>query len=407
MVARTPHLNSLKRGFLSQIHQPLPLSQREARRLLESITTSFRKNLDREHPSEADEASTNTPAKLPTPDSVENYHPTDRHLRAILSNPLFAHPRNADVNTPSVLTIRNDHFSVFDSAVSKGLMTPKRAAGFLVTVRSQLSSEHPEDIRQRMSVSGAGLRVLRWLRASGKENNLDFLNESALVRVLVPFLYAEGMQEVVWTWLARLSSPTTPLEFEINAHALSELMTAVISEGIKPGSQFPTNLDESYATLAKANSMLPSQSPVTTFVVKKPWIRLSWASTVYALGRPKPSVTRFEEFVEMGRPLNVPLDLAHLDLHHPTTPTHTAAVEYLRLRPQLVKDVSDMKPWAQQRVLCLVLDAAERLKQTGKAAEEPWVERLRAAIYEKLNLGVLNLRWGDSVNSSTPIRNGP
>ncbi|KAI3337750.1 hypothetical protein F4824DRAFT_461590 [Ustulina deusta] len=415
MVVRTPPLSSLR--FLPQIHHPLPLSQRESQQLLKTITSSFRKNLDRAHPWETAETSTNTPTDS-RPGSAESpsttgHRPTDRHLRAILSNPLFAQPHNANLNTfpTSLHPPRNNAFDVFDSAVSKGLMTPRRAAGFLATIRAQLVAESPDNIRQRMGASGGGLCVLRWLRASGQESDLHFLSDHALLKVIVPFLYAEGLQEVAWSWLAQLAARAAELEFEktpgkVNARTLSRLMSAIIDENTESGSPSSISLDSSFAALAKANGMLPRENPAATAAVKKSWVKLSWASTVDAVGRRKPSVPLFENFVDIGRPLNLPLHLAHLDLHHPTTPTHSAAVEYLRLRRQIVEDMSNMKPSMQQRVLCLILDVAERLKQTGQVAEAPWVERLRSAIYERLNLGVLNIQIGDSLNSTIPIQKG-
>ncbi|KAI0196097.1 hypothetical protein EV127DRAFT_418276 [Xylaria flabelliformis] len=414
MVVRTPPLSSLRKGFLPQIHHPLPLNPRESRQLLESITTSFRKNLDREHPWEAGEVSTSTPAtsRLDSAEELQTstHRPTDRHLRAILSNPLFAHPRHANSDT-SLHTASRKPFDtdIFDSAVAKGLMTPRRAAGFLATIRSQLIAESPDNLRPRMGTSGAGLRVLRWLRASGQENDLNFLGDPALLRLLISFLYAEGLQEVAWTWLAQLAARATQLEFEetpgkVNAQTLSRLTSAIVKENSESGSQSPISLDGSFAALTKASGMLPRENPAAIAAVKTNWAKLSWASTVNALERPKPSATLFENFVEIGRPLNLPLDLAHLALHHPTTPTHSAAIEYLRLRQQIVEDVSSMKPRAQQRVLCLVLDAAERLKRTGQIAEAPWIERLKSTICERLNLGMLNVQIADALNSNIPIQ---
>ncbi|KAJ8121027.1 hypothetical protein O1611_g10208 [Lasiodiplodia mahajangana] len=417
MVIRTPPLSSLRTGFLPQIHHPLPLNRRESQKLLDTITSSFRKNLDREHPWQTDETPANTPPNSKSTDSVEpllatatNHRPTDRHLRAILSNPLFAHPRDADAGT-SLRTTTNKPFEVFDSAVSKGLMTPRRAAGFLAAVRSRLLAESPDGIRQRMGMSGGGLRVIRWLRASGLENDLDFLSDSALIRQIIPFLYAEGLQEIAWTWLAQLAARAAELEFEktpgkANAQTLFRLMSAIIDENIQSGSQSQISLDESFAALVKANGMLPHDNPAANAAVKSAWAKLSWTSTVDALERPKPSVTLFENFVDIGRPLNLPLDLAHLDLHHPTAPTHSTAVEYLRARQQIVEKVSKMNPRAQQRVLCFVLDAAERLKRTGQIDEAPWVERIKSAIFDRLNLAVLNIQGGYSLNSSIPIREG-
>ncbi|KAI1306822.1 hypothetical protein F5Y03DRAFT_128745 [Xylaria venustula] len=427
MVVRTPPLSSLRKGFLPQIHHPLPLNQRESKQLLESITTAFRKNLDREHPWQSDEASPTTPANArlgsAEPASTTNHRPTDRHLRAILSNPLFAQPRkdNADTVLPSVPSVpsipsipsvhapRNNPFDVFDSAVSKGLMTGRRAAGFLATVRSQLLAESPNDIRQRMGLSGAGLSVLRWLRSSGQENDLNFLSDAALLKLLVQFLYAEGLQEVAWSWLAQLATRGTELEFDktpgrASGRTLSRLMSAIINESSEAGSASSISLDGSFAALAKANHMLPRENTAVGVALKHSWARLSWASTVDAMGRPKPSVTLFEDFVDIGKPFKRPLDLAHLALHHPTTPNHSAAIEYLRLRRQIIEDMTDIKSGLQPRILCLVLDAAERLKQTGQADEAPWIERLKGTLYERLHLGVLNMQIGDSLNSTIPIQ---
>ncbi|KAI1430188.1 hypothetical protein F5Y12DRAFT_6702 [Xylaria sp. FL1777] len=420
MVVRTQPLRSLRRGFLPQIHHPMPLNKRESQQLFESITSSFRKNLDREHPWETDETSTNAAAdsRLGSAESppTTNHRPTDRHLRAILSNPLFAQPRTADADAdasiPSITSIpapRNDPFDVFDSAVSKGLMTTRRAAGFLATVRSQLLAESPDNIRQRMGASGGGLCVLRWLRASGQENDLHFLSDHALLKLMVQFLYAEGLQEVPWSWLAQLAARASELELEktpgkASALTLSILLTAILNENGPLASPSSISLDDSFAALERANCMLPHDNSAANIALRGSWLKLSWASTVDAVGRPKPSVTPFENFVDIGRPFKLPLDLAHLDLHHPTTPTHSAAIEYLRPRRQIVEDMTKLKPGLQQRILCLVIDAAERLHQTGQAPEAPWVERLKSAIYEKLNLGVLNIPMGGSLNSSVPIR---
>ncbi|KAJ2999193.1 hypothetical protein NUW58_g59 [Xylaria curta] len=397
MVVRTPPLNSLRRGILPQIHHPLPLSQRESQKLLELITTSFRKNLDQEHPWETGEqAATNAPAssRLGTL-LMASHRPTDRHLGAILSNPLFAHPRDANADAPLHATY-SKHFDIFDSAVSKGLMTPRRAAGFLAKIRSQLLSESPNYIRQRMGASGGGLHVLRWLRASGQEQDLDFLSEPALLKLMVSFLYAEGLQEVAWTWLAQLAARTTELEFEktpgaASSSSLSRLMSAIINENSESEPHSPISLDGSFAALAKANGMLSRESPAAKAAFKSNWVKLSWASTVGAMKRPKPSATLFEDFVEIGRPLNLPLDLAHLDLHHPTTPTHSTAIEYLRPRQKIVEDMPHMRPSAQKRLICLILDAAGILKRTGQVAEAPWVERLGIDICERL--GIENLKF--------------
>ncbi|KAI1180703.1 hypothetical protein F4777DRAFT_528995 [Nemania sp. FL0916] len=418
MVVKTPPLSAFKKRFLPQIHHPLPLDRRQSQQLYENITKSFRKYLDLEHPwqGQAEEEPAKTPVVATSdsarPVSRSRHRPTEQHLRAVLSNPLFAHPRDAhDARDNGVAaplrTPQNKPFDIFDSAVSKGLMTPHRAAGFLATIRSQLLAESPHKLYQRMGASGAGYRVLQWIRASGQEHDLSFLSCQALIKVIVPFLYAEGLQEVLWTWLAQLGLRGSGLKLESTPGKAREgamyiLMSSVIRELGKSDSPSPLSLDGSFAALAKADDILPRENLVAATAMKGVWANLSWESTVDALQRPKPSATLFENFVDIGRPFNLSLDLAHLDLHHPTTPTHSAAIEYLHLRREILEDLSKMQPQYQQRILWLVSDAADRLKQTGQLAEEPWLERLRATIYQTLNLD-FGIEKENSQSSVTPV----
>ncbi|KAI0150408.1 hypothetical protein GGR57DRAFT_504409 [Xylariaceae sp. FL1272] len=421
MVVRTSPLGSLKRGFLPQIHHPLPMTRHESQHLLNSITTSFRRNLDQEHPISVTDDPATTASAAPTSTLLvtapaPNRRPTDRHLRTILANPLFASIPDAQTN-PTTTTTKNP-FDVFDLAVSKGMMNTTRAAGFLATVRSHLSAEAPAEpltksrsnLRSRMAASGAGRHVVRWLRSSGTANDLAFLHNRALINHIVPFLYAEGLSEIVWDWLAQLAAGAAELELadtpgQPDAKTLSHLMSTLINQSNNVSYEDSTNLDDSYTALTKANDMLPREHPIVATIIKNTWASLSWASTVDASKRPPPSVSRFENFLDLGRPMGLTLDLAHLDLHHPTKPTHSAAMEYLRFNDDIVDNVSYMKPRTQRRILCLVLDAAEQLKQTGYDNEaSSWIERVQLALYERLNLpSMLKLQTVDALDSNRPI----
>ncbi|KAI1494401.1 hypothetical protein F5X96DRAFT_617766 [Biscogniauxia mediterranea] len=402
MVVRTPPVLSLRRGFLLQIHQPLPLSRRESRQLLESITTSFRKNLDKEHPwQQQDEtappssASANAQPSSSTLMSsgaagTRHHRPTDSHLRAILTNPLFSHTHDAQPTDP------RKPFDVFDSAVSRGLMTPRRAAGFLATVRAQIAKESAAgDVRKRMGESGAALRVVQWLRASGQEGSMNFLADDFLVKIIVPFMYAEGLEDLLWVWLARLAARITDLELEkrpgvVNAQSLARLLSVVVREPAFSGTaEAKISLDGSYSALFKARDILSVPNRLAARIVKSSWAFLSWESTVKAGTRPKPSAPLFDTFLDVGRPFKLALDLAHLDLHHPTTPRHSAAFEYLRLENQTqtqggIAAGERRSRHSQMRIICLAQDTADRLKQVGRPEEASWVERFLARSYEGL-----------------------
>ncbi|KAI0002797.1 hypothetical protein F4779DRAFT_114882 [Xylariaceae sp. FL0662B] len=399
MVIRTHSLNSLKRGLLSQIHQPLPLDRRESQKLLESITASFRKNLDNEHPWQLNETPTTTSGQdtsSTTPSNqTRNHRPTDSHLRAILSNPLFAHQHDEKSSSP--IGTRNP-FDVFDSAVSKGLMTPRRAAGFLISVRSQISAESPDDIRREMAKSGAGLRVVQWLRASGLETSLLFLTDTVLIQKLVPFMYAEGLEEIVWTWLERLAARSDSLEFEkntgkLNGQSLSHLLFATIKESSESGHGSQPCLDGSYSAMIRANQILPPVDPVARAILRTVWRSLSWASTVEGWERPKPSAPLFDSFVDIGRPFKFLIDMAHLQLHHPLTPSHDAALKYMHSKADSEDKTPSINsnPRFQSRLVFLALDTADRLKQVGHTDEASWVERFLIGLCSSLNHKEFNI----------------
>ncbi|KAI8962218.1 hypothetical protein F5Y11DRAFT_323264 [Daldinia sp. FL1419] len=408
MVVRTTSLNSLKK-FLPKIHQPLPLTHRESQQLLDSITASFRKNLDKEHPWEHhDDITSQTPIPQtkkpllstsipPSPDTPGQHHPTDRHLRAILSNPLFSHQGKKKL--PSV---PRDPFDVFDSAVSRGLMTPRRAAGFLAKVRSQIPNGSAEEIRQGMANSRAGLKVVQWLRASGLENDLQFLSDPALFAALIPFMYAEGLEEVAWTWVARLSvRDEADKAKELHLSVLSTLLAAIMKQTSYTYSGTRTTLDGSYEAMIRAKDiLLPSKPHETPFrSLRYAWIGLSQLSTVFASERPKPSAALFDSFVDIGRPMGVELDMAHLGLHHPLAPDHSAAVQYLHEYPDSV----NFHPSVRRRVVCLALDTADRLKEVGDMDEASWVQRFLLRIGQDLNFDLFNASEKDLISSELPI----
>ncbi|OTB19720.1 hypothetical protein K445DRAFT_18269 [Daldinia sp. EC12] len=409
MVVRTTSLNSLKK-FLPKIHQPLPLTHRESQQLLDSITTSFRKNLDKEHPwehhDEIIQQALMPQTKKPVPtttvsssssplDTLGQQRPTDRHLRAILSNPLFFHKGQQTLPpTP------RDPFDVFDSAVSRGLMTPRRAAGFLAKVRSQISNTSDDDIRRDMAESKAGLRVVQWLRASGLENSQQFFSYPALFAALIPFMYAEGLEEVAWTWVARLAVREEADDVkEQHMFALSALLSAILGQTSTTYSGAKVSLDNSYKAVMRANDILPKNNLVAFKCLRYAWFRLSWPSTVFASERPKPSAPLFESYVDVGRPLGVHLDLAHLGLYHPLEPDHSEAVRYLHH----TQDCKKFSASRRRRVICLALDTADRLKEVGDAKQLSWVEQFLLKMANELNFDIFNAPERDLITSTAPI----
>ncbi|KAH8204848.1 hypothetical protein TruAng_001037 [Truncatella angustata] len=398
MVARTPPLGSLKKGFnksiLPQIHHPLPLNKRESQQLLNSITSSFRKNLDKEHPWQPHDAADATAAKVIANTSLQlakevppKHRPTDRHLGSILTNPLFAQPNVSDRQAPNGLQYHHD---VFDSAVSKGMMTVRRAAGYLAMVNKQAQSSTLQD-PAALASSGAGLRVAQWLRSSGAENSLEFLNDKYLMPLLVQFMFFEGLEEVAWTWLSRLGAQLHALPKDGQTqHSIASLLHVIHlaqTSKVQGVNVRQPSLDPSYSAFLRANKTLATEDPVALKSLQRYWASLSWSSTVLASQHQSPSAPLYEMFTDVGRPWRKRLDIAHLELHHPSTPDHSSAVKYLH--DERVQDAANsLKKYEKyvERMVSLGSDTVSRLQQVGEQQEASWVSEFMARTFFAWNL---------------------
>lgn len=414
--------------LLAKVHHPPPLNQRESQRLLNALTTSFRKNLDKEHgfwPQSIPSDSSHTPAALSgvtsaaaaaaaavaaSPNHDSHRRPTDRHVRAILSNPLFSYdPYNAP--PPA----ERDPMDIFDQAVAKGLMSPQRAAGILMAKSLAISQSSSISINESMANSGTALRVLQWLRSSGLERDLSFVECQALLNNLLPFMVEEGLEEVAWTWLDRwMRSHGHELLPEKHTANASNLLYLLVRSKISPG----TPLDSGYASIIRAGDMFRTNDLFDAIALKS-WRMLSVSSTVFAWQRSRPSETLFDAFAAMSEQLRrlakwVQIDRAHLDLHHPTHPDATLAVKYLKSpmleslknrmyqetkagQKTLLADATGASRRTVKRIVFMATDAAQHLTRSGQEAEAELVgnlvlENLGAILRKELGSAASELR---------------
>ncbi|PSR92146.1 hypothetical protein BD289DRAFT_459768 [Coniella lustricola] len=393
-------------SLLAKVHHPPPLNQRESQRLLNALTTSFRKNLDKEHgfwpqsiPADPPRTSSaisgvalsGAAAAASAGPSHHDSHrrPTDRHVRAILSNPLFSYdPYSAP--PPA----ERDPMDVFDRAVAKGLMSPQRAAGILMAKSQAISQSSSLSIHESMASSGTALRVLQWLRSSGLERSLTFVESQALLNNLLPFMIEEGLEEVAWTWLDRwMRGDGHGLVAEKHTAHASNLLHLLVRSKISPG----TTLDSGYASIIRASDMFRTNDLFDAIALKS-WRTLSVSSTVYAWQRSRPSEALFDTFAAMSEQLRklakwVQIDRAHLDLHHPTHPDATLAVKYLK-SPILESLKNRM---TVKRIVFMATDAAQHLTRSGHEAEAELVgnlvlENLGAILRRELRSAASELR---------------
>ncbi|KAE8366833.1 hypothetical protein BDV27DRAFT_143328 [Aspergillus caelatus] len=229
----------------SKIHPPLPRTPRESQQLLKALTSSFRRQLDREYPpsvpSDRDGSSDRT-----SENPHSSVHATDRHLRAILDNPLFrvvpSKSTTARNGTASRLQqrIAKEPMVVFDELVASGSVT-------LPTLRDCLSSQMllasrhiGSGLIQAMKDARAGSKVVSWWFASDSTTRQMLFKSRAATTTLVKFLVAEGRQGVVLDWLRMLANHDIggrngqlpeKIAQQVFGHMLVNLVTAEIQYG--------------------------------------------------------------------------------------------------------------------------------------------------------------------------------
>ncbi|GAB1319192.1 hypothetical protein MFIFM68171_09402 [Madurella fahalii] len=382
---RSKPLTSIKKLF-PPIHPPLPLTERESRRLLDVINTSFRTQLDKEHGFASDTskgasspllaaANSAANAALSSPASIEHVagRPTDGHLHAILNNPLFTQANTLSQPEGSI-TPYEVHKAVFEKAVARGLMTETRAHGFLRLVYSTVKQSATLSLADGLKSTGATLLVLQWLRSSGLERSLSFVSNRPFTQTLLQFMIAEGLEDLVWVWIERLMKAEAASKSE--QQAATEASSAALLRLLATAKTHITlELDGAYTTFLKGKAMNKENSLGTRNLLPA-WTAIARDTTVNSWQHTKPSVKLFEPFISFTRKSTLPHIMrirAHLYLYHPTEPSSGLAVQYLSEENTWkdVKPVSRAAPLPQfiQLLASLGVDTVQHLVQTDQVQE--------------------------------------
>jgi hypothetical protein len=228
-----------------KIHQPLPRTPRESQQLLNALTSSFRRQLDRAYPAVSNDR------PLPNPES--SAHATDLHLQNILDNPLFrivpakTTPQEAAVlrSIEGQRRLSEEPMVVFDELAAAGSAT---AATINDCLKSQLLlARSPED----MKASRAAGRIVNWYWASDGASRQSLLRTRSATISLTKFMVAEGLHSTALKWLETLMSNdlgskngkmTEGLARQTFSHLLVDLVDAELHTGNGFGSAIATYL---------------------------------------------------------------------------------------------------------------------------------------------------------------------
>jgi hypothetical protein len=390
-----------------KIHHQLPLTPRESTQLLNLLTTSFRRQLDREHGAvgSARDANDMALASLPSGKLVQGKQqkhsqsrpdvrtPADRHVHSILTNPLF---RDVEKGSGKKGQQLRDPMDIFDEACAKGFMKIEYAAACLKATKQKIIRSSILSVREGMRLSGAGSKTLKWMLSSGVADDKSFVKDRAFSELLVEFLVVEGQEMVIWTWLETLVcdisslSPKGPPILSIrNTRDLLYYLVKAQTSG-------SASLDVAFSSLAKAEKMLAGLEHISRSVLRGAGTHLYSEIVAQRVSPSKSSSDMFELFLSIAPrslSLGYEITLPSLLLYHPTKPDAKPALKFLEKVKKIASAASDpetrnmvfrARRFADRHIIYLGLATARFLFERNQQTEAHWVMNFLEETYGKL-----------------------
>ncbi|KAI2089777.1 hypothetical protein LOZ36_001684 [Ophidiomyces ophidiicola] len=197
----------------SNIHPPLPRTPQESRQLLSVLTSSFRRQLDREHPP-VQPSEPQTPARSASGGRRSGSSVNaDQHMSSILNHPLFStvpHQQPArkrgieargQIDTNSAT---EDIVSTLDRAIASGTADTNVLHDCLCRHRLRLEGLAHGVMRREMRDSALGSRITSWLSSANKQSRADFFRNQLTIRFAMPYMVNERYRSEVVKWLEEI-----------------------------------------------------------------------------------------------------------------------------------------------------------------------------------------------------------
>lgn len=200
------------RALVSKFNNQIPLGAKESNRLLTALTSSFRKELDKAHPT----GPVRDDNKRPSPSS-NKHHKTDRHdihssagladrhLASVLTNPLLAKapskPALDAVTAEAEMDNGANPLDVLESYQRQNHDTLDLAMACMRRLRLSMKHLPHEEQVAKVQEMHAGKRLLAWLWNGKHMNTQAYSDHEMLQDGLVWFAMMEGQEELLWQWL--------------------------------------------------------------------------------------------------------------------------------------------------------------------------------------------------------------
>lgn len=400
------------KSWASALHPQLPLSRRESQRLLNALTSSFRRQLEDEHPphenSDARPQLDKTPDAGVRTDRSQGLHSSsaafaDRHLQSVLTNPLLAHGKVAKKPDAATVTAelqknpKKDPIELLEEYQQRGHATVPIAVACLDSFAKTLESLPEDERKGAIAETGAGKRTLLWIWKNKVYNREDFNANPRLADRMVYFIVQEGQDKYLWNWLnmdiavgSKSSLPRdTPASkakrfpYRWKGRIVSAVVRAKLHDA--------ESCDEAISTLLKANKLEPSwYIPLTATIMfinrvlkDSPKHRLATSPELYDRYIDFMSGDRFDEDMEAMPEFRYRVCWLHLN--HPRQPTPLPALALFKQIFQAGKmsDESQIlhahlinrkQPLDTRNVYWLLAATAARLEDMGREADAQWLK---------------------------------
>ncbi|MCJ1361143.1 Saccharopine dehydrogenase [Acarospora aff. strigata] len=430
------------RSWKSSLHPPLPLTPRESQQLLQLLTSSFREQLNREHPSfrtEDDDEITQRPAARAcgnptrskytvapsTAAGASSSWSTDHHLKSLLRSPLFstgARDWQASVSAQTPIhrgsgegqTASANPMAWFDGTVASGSATIEKATYALRTLKYNLTLSPETSIKATMAKSAAGSKVMDWLWSSGLQNSLDGLKHAQFIALLTRYLVAEMRQNVLRKWIYNLRDQDCKPYIEestcypsratyLAQRLLFYLVRAENSycgHGVKAAvDQFVRIAERTYTLETEGHDRSMTKVPRQVSMFLGPARKYLHQVITAASTTERLDTATFERFsqVENLRPSN-DCYKARLQLYHPQKPSAEAALKYLKD----LANRTDYEPTPKLRtaIVHLSLESASLLLRQDLYPDASWVMDFVRRYYAA-DLGITHVQDGKTTAQSS------
>ncbi|PLB52834.1 hypothetical protein P170DRAFT_507573 [Aspergillus steynii IBT 23096] len=318
-----------------KIHQPLPRTPRQSQQLLDALTSSFRRQLDQEHPSPSPPSEHHGNGNPPAENPHSSVHATTKHLQNILDNPLFrvVPSKSLDGRVLDKQRLATEPMLLFDDMAASGSVTSEILQCCLGSQLILASKQPGKDFTEAMKESRAGSRVVNWWFASDSHERMMLFKSIKTTRMVIKLMVAEGLQKTILVWLdlvekQDIGGQNGRIPKHIVPSLYAGILNNLVSAELKHGAGFPSALQH-YLQASKrllANDKIPlwfrrqALQPAAAFL----------NGTMRAEPQEAP-VVAFEEFVNDVATMWPSSSMAvSLPLLHPTEPNPNPFLDYVK-----------------------------------------------------------------------------